>query len=50
MTHDARAAAYADRVVFLRDGRLERQIVFPAGQPLAERVRAVLDHMEALEV
>ncbi len=50
VTHDARAAAYADRVVFLRDGRLERQIVFPAGQPLAERVRAVLDHMEALEV
>ena len=42
VTHDPRAASYADRVVFLADGR----IVDEMRQPTAERV---LDHMKKLE-
>jgi putative ABC transport system ATP-binding protein len=49
VTHDPRAAAYADRVVFLRDGRWAAQFVPDPGRPLAERVRQVLEQMEALE-
>jgi len=42
VTHDPRAASYADRVVFLADGH----IVDEMRQPTAERV---LDHMKKLE-
>jgi putative ABC transport system ATP-binding protein len=42
VTHDPAAAAYADRVVFLEDGR----IVDEMAQPTAERV---LDRMKSLE-
>lgn len=31
MTHDARFAAWADRVVFLRDGRIVDETRAPAG-------------------
>ena len=43
VTHDAGAAAWADRVVFLADGR----IVDEMADPTAE---AILDHMKHLEV
>ncbi|MBM2616290.1 ABC transporter ATP-binding protein [Actinoplanes sp. LDG1-06] len=42
VTHDAHAAAYADRVVFLRDGR----IVSELREPTAERV---LEHLARLD-
>jgi putative ABC transport system ATP-binding protein len=42
VTHDARAAGYADRVLFLADGR----IVDEMRAPTAENV---LDRMKALE-
>ena len=42
VTHDAHAAAYADRVVFLADGN----VVDEMHQPTAERV---LDHLKSLE-
>jgi putative ABC transport system ATP-binding protein len=42
VTHDPRAAGYADRVVFLADGR----IVDEMREPTAERV---LDRMKKLE-
>jgi putative ABC transport system ATP-binding protein len=42
VTHDARAASYADRVVFLADGR----IVHEMQQPTTERI---LDQLKALE-
>jgi putative ABC transport system ATP-binding protein len=42
VTHDASAASYADRVVFLVDGR----IVDEMREPTAERV---LDHLKSLE-
>jgi len=42
VTHDPRAASYADRVVFLADGHIVDQM----REPTAERV---LDHMKKLE-
>jgi putative ABC transport system ATP-binding protein len=43
VTHDAGAAAYADRVVFLADGR----VVDEMREPTADRV---LDRLKSLEV
>lgn len=49
VTHDPTASAYADRVVFLRDGQIVNELVFEAAQTLAERRRAVVMEMESLE-
>jgi len=49
VTHDPRAAVYADRVVFLRDGRLVQEICFAEGQETAERLSLVIKTFEALE-
>ena len=43
VTHDARAASYADRAVFLGDG----QVVDEMQAPTAERI---LDRLKSLEV
>lgn len=45
VTHDARAASYADRVVFLKDGLLVREL--RTGEP---NVQAIMDVMAALEL
>lgn len=50
VTHDPRAAAYADRMIFLRDGRIERELVPPAGFTLAQRLRSIMEVMEQLEL
>jgi putative ABC transport system ATP-binding protein len=42
VTHDARAASYADRVVFLADGRVVHELVDPT-------VAGILDELKALE-
>ena len=42
VTHDARAASYADRVVFLGDGRIVTELLAPS-------VGEVLDQLKALE-
>lgn len=49
VTHDARAAAYADRVVFLRDGLAERELPLIHEPALAVRMRTVIDAMESME-
>ncbi len=49
VTHDPRAAAYADRVVFLRDGNIVNQICLDQNMPVAGRLRLVMDAMEELE-
>jgi putative ABC transport system ATP-binding protein len=49
VTHDARAATYADRVVFLRDGQIVDQIIFAAQQEMPERLSMVIKAFEALE-
>ena len=44
VTHDPRAASYADRVVFLADGR----IVDEMRRPTAERVLEKMIHLDEL--
>lgn len=44
VTHDPRAASYADRVVFLADGR----IVDEMRSPTAERVLEKMIHLDEL--
>jgi putative ABC transport system ATP-binding protein len=49
VTHDAKAAAFADRVIFLRDGVVVREFCPSESAPLAERMRGIMAHMEELE-
>jgi putative ABC transport system ATP-binding protein len=49
VTHDARAASYADRILFLRDGRETNTLVFPVDDPLSARLRQVIAELEKLE-
>ncbi len=39
VTHDPRAAAYADRVVFLADGRVVRELAFPTTGSVLEAMK-----------
>jgi len=39
VTHDARAAAYADRVVFLADGKLVGELYSPTADAVLERIK-----------
>ena len=38
VTHDPSAAAWADRVVFMADGRLAGELVAPTAEQVAERL------------
>jgi putative ABC transport system ATP-binding protein len=49
VTHDAKAAAYADRVIFLRDGVIVQEFKPAESMPLAERLRGIMGTMEKLE-
>jgi putative ABC transport system ATP-binding protein len=46
VTHDPRAAAYADRAVFLRDGQVVAQLGLADAPDLAARVRMVMSAVE----
>jgi putative ABC transport system ATP-binding protein len=50
VTHDARAAAHADRIVFLRDGRTVSAIRFDSEDPLPDRLRRIVETVEGLEL
>jgi putative ABC transport system ATP-binding protein len=39
VTHDARGAAYADRVVFLADGRIVDELMSPTADSVLERMK-----------
>jgi putative ABC transport system ATP-binding protein len=49
VTHDAKAAAYADRVVFLRDGKIQKELFFHPDETLMQKVRAIIETIEELE-
>jgi putative ABC transport system ATP-binding protein len=49
VTHDARAAAYADRVVFLSDGNIVHDISYDGVEDMSQRVRTVIETMEILD-
>ena len=50
VTHDPRAASYADRVVFLRDGKQENEIFFDEISTNTDRVRIIMSIMEQIEI
>lgn len=50
VTHDPRAAAYADRVVFLRDGNIKQERVFESSLELTDRIREIMTIMEKMEI
>ncbi len=49
VTHDMRAASYADRVVFLRDGEIVTNLIFDSGDDPQTRLRLVIETMEEIE-
>jgi len=48
VTHDPRAAAYADRAVFLRDGMIAHELRFKQGMKVEQRLGTILKTMENL--
>jgi putative ABC transport system ATP-binding protein len=50
VTHDPKAAAYASRVVFLRDGAVVTILEPPSENPLSQRLRSIMDILELIEV
>jgi putative ABC transport system ATP-binding protein len=50
VTHDSRASAYADRVVFLKDGIVHSEKVFTRSDVLNDRVRMVIQMIDVLEL
>jgi putative ABC transport system ATP-binding protein len=49
VTHDPKAAAYASRVVFLRDGNIVTTFKPPAMMGLQPRMRGIMNSMQQLE-
>jgi len=49
VTHDPRAASYADRVVFLRDGLVVAEVRFAADDNLQHNLKVIMEQMEKLE-
>ena len=49
VTHDPRAATYADRIVFLRDGQIHHDLIFDVQQDMEQRLHSVIQTLEALE-
>jgi len=41
VTHDPQAAAYADRVVFLSDGRVVGELLSPTADSVLEQMRTL---------
>jgi putative ABC transport system ATP-binding protein len=50
VTHDPRAASYADRVVFLRDGQIVRNLKFETDTAEPQRLRLIIEQVESLEI
>jgi putative ABC transport system ATP-binding protein len=50
VTHDAKAAAYAKRVVFLKDGQITHQHFPEEALPMEERLRGLMEILQSLEV
>jgi putative ABC transport system ATP-binding protein len=49
VTHDARAAAYADRVVFLRDGSIVKELHLDDQAEIAQNLHQIMTRVEELE-
>jgi putative ABC transport system ATP-binding protein len=49
VSHDPRASAYADRVIFLRDGDIVKEFKPESELPISEKLSSIMSIMEALE-
>lgn len=49
VTHDAHAASFADRVVFLRDGQVVNDLCFESNQAQTQRLRLIIEEIEKIE-
>jgi len=49
VTHDPRAASYADRVVFLRDGLVATEVRFDGEASPSQNLKVIMEQMEKLE-
>jgi putative ABC transport system ATP-binding protein len=49
VTHDPRAASYADRVVFLRDGNMASELRLDGDTSQSDHLRTIIEELEALE-
>jgi len=49
VTHDPRAAAYSDRVIFLSDGKIVQEIHLEGESSFPENLKMVMDALEKLE-
>lgn len=49
VTHDARAAAHADRVVFLRDGAIVKELLLDSTAEISENLHRIMSVVEELE-
>lgn len=49
VTHDSKAAAYADRVIFLRDGKITEEAVLTDIKDSAVRLHQIISTLERLE-
>jgi putative ABC transport system ATP-binding protein len=49
VTHDAHAASFADRVVFLRDGQVVKDLCFESNQAQTQRLRLIIEEIEKIE-
>lgn len=50
VTHDPRAASFADRIVFLRDGVIAEQIIFTENEDSTARLKRVIEMMESISI
>ncbi len=50
VSHDPRAAAYADCVVFLGDGKVVGRVTFDGQDDMSQRLRNIMDTMEELQL
>lgn len=49
VTHDPKAAAYADRLIFLQDGKIISEITFGTEEDHAERLHRIITSLERME-
>jgi len=50
VSHDPRAAAYADRIVFLGDGQVVREVTYDGVDEMSQRLRIIINAMEKLQL
>ena len=49
VTHDPKAAAFAERVIFLQDGKIINQLLFEEEENHSARLREIIRNLERLE-